>query len=265
MTEMTPLDRSHGEMASKPDDDAARLAFYQSLAASELFLMLETEASDQNDHVTPETFDLDGTNYVLVFDREERLSEFAGRITPYVAVSGRTVVGMLAVQEIGLGVNLDVAPSAILLPPAAITWLHDTLGHAPDEVDEAIAAVHPPVGLPEELIAALDGKLATAMGLATSAYLAGVTYASGAKGHLLGFVDAIPEAESALTQAAAEALTFSGIEAGAMDISFFRASDKIVSSLDRHGLRFELPQLQQSVTQGPSAPGMDPSKPSKLK
>ncbi len=70
------------------------------------------------------------------------------------------------------------------------------------------------------LLTALDQKLATATGLAKSAYLVGVTYDTGAKGHLLGFVNAVEAAQGALAKAVSEALTFSGIEAGAWMLGF---------------------------------------------
>jgi hypothetical protein len=228
-------------------------------------MMLAEDPDDYGDNVTPELVEAQGARFVLVFDREERLSTFAGAATPYVALSGRAIVGMLAGQDIGLGVNLEVAPSGILLPEEAVSWLHDTLGHAPDEVEARIAQVFPPAGLPEQLIEALDAKLASALGLAQSAYLVAVAFDTGARGHLLGFVGAVPEAQGALTQVAAEALTFSGIEAGAMDVGFFPPDAALVGKMSRVGLRFDLPQLQAVVTQTGPAPGMDPAKPPKLK
>ena len=265
MTDLTPLDVAHSTMLSDAEDDAARLRFYERLADSELFLMLKAEVTRDAENVEPEVFPLDNVSYVLVFDREERLAAFAGQITPYVALSGRTIAAMLSGQNIGLGVNLDVAPSSIMLPPQAVRWLNDTLGNAPDEIEAAIAEVAPPSGLPERLIEALDAKLATAMGLASAAYLVAVTYTTGARGHMLAFVGAVPDAQAALAQAASEALTFSGIEAGAMDVSFIKSSDPIAAKLDKVGLRFDLPQLQKPVTQTTQAPGMDPAKPPKLK
>ena len=261
----TLLDRAHADMEAAPDDDTARLRFYEHLAASELFMMLASDLEAGSDTVTPDLFQHDGAQYVLVFDREDRLSTFAGEATSYVALSGRAIVEMLAGQGIGLGVNLEVAPSSILLPDGAITWLHDTLGHVPDTVEERISELLAPTGLPEQLIEALDTRLATAMGLAQAAYLAAVAFDNGTRGHLLAFVGSIPEAESALTQVASEALTFSGLEAGTMDIGFFDANAPIVESLQRVGLRFDLPQLQQTVTQDRPAPGMDPANPPKLK
>ncbi len=265
MTDLTPLDKAHALMIADEKNDQARLGFYERLAESELFLMLAEDLNAADDAVSPEIFELEGVKYVLVFDREERLASFAGQVTPYIAVSGRTIAGMLAGQGIGLGVNLDVAPSSILLADAAVDWLHQTLGNAPDEVEEKVAELSPPKGLPETLIKALDTKLATAMGLASCAYLVGVRFAGGRNSHMLGFVDALPQAEGALASAAAEALTFSGIEAGAMDVAFFLSSDPVAARMERVGLRFDLPQLQHSVTQMRPPPGSDPENPPKLK
>ena len=265
MTLTTALDDAHAAMEGAPEDDAARLHFYERFATSEMFLMLQSDPDEADEQVTPEVFNFGDDSYVLVFDREERLTAFTGRSTPYVALSGRAIAGMVAGQGIGLGVNLEVAPSSILLPPEAVDWLNATLQNAPDETEARISELSAPAGLPETFVTALDGRLAAAMGLAHCAYLVGVTYDTGARGHLLGFVGAVPEAKAALTQAVAEALTFSGIEAGALDISFFRSSDPVTQRMERVGLRFDLPQLQETVTQARPAPGSDPQNPPKLK
>jgi hypothetical protein len=262
MSEMTPLDMAHAAMEADPNDDGARLAFYERLADAELYLLLESEAEGED--VTPQTFDAGVQEIVLVFDRAERLTAFTGEAAPYVAVSGRVIAQMLDGQSLGMGLNLEVAPSSFLLPAEGVEWLAETLGHAPDEVEAHIEEVAAPKGLPENLIAAIDTKLATATGLALSAYLVAVTYQGGAKGHMLAFVGAQPGAEDALAGAAGEALTFSGIEAGAMDVGFFDGDDPITPRLSRVGLRFDLPQ-PADVTLERAAPGSDPEKPPILK
>lgn len=259
MTETTPLDTAHAAMQAAPMDDAARLRFYERLGDSELFLLLTQEA--EGDDISPELFDLDEGRFLLAFDREERLSRFAGRAAPYAAMSGRILARMLAGQQLGLAVNVEVAPSSILIPADAIAWLDRTLGHAPDQIEARIDALHPPSGLPETLLTALDTKLATARGLASFAYLVGVTYHGGRRGHMLAFVDALEGAESALAKAASEALTFSGVEAGAMDVGFFAPSDPIATILAAQGLRFDLPQPVQEETVPRIAPGSDPDCP----
>jgi hypothetical protein len=147
----------------------------------------------------------------------------------------------------------------------AVGWLHETLHNAPDQVEAAIEELLPPAVLPEVLLTALDSKLATAAGLAASAYLVSLRYQGGGQGHLLGFVDAKPEAEGALAKAVGEALTFSGIEAGALDVGFFAASDPMSARLARVGLRFDLPQPNEPKTYQPRIPGGDPESPPILK
>jgi hypothetical protein len=263
MSETTPLDQAHAAMQAAPEDDGARLRFYERLADSELFMMLSGEP--EGDRISPELFETPEGRFVLVFDREERLAQFAGRVVPYAGLAGRGIVEMLAGQQIGLGVNLEVAPSSTLLAADAVGWLHETLQNAPDQVEALIEELLPPAGLPEVLLTALDSKLATAAGLAASAYLVSLRYQGGGQGHLLGFIDATPEAEGALANAVGEALTFSGIEAGALDVGFFSASDPMAARLARVGLRFDLPLPEAPKIYQPRIPGGDPENPPILK
>ena len=256
----TPLDKAHAAMMAAEQDDTLRLRFYERVADVELFLLLEGEPD--GDQVTPALLD---DEYVLVFDRAERLAAYVGDTAPYVALSGRAIAGMLQGQDLGMAVNIGVAPSEILLPAGAVAWLRDTLAHEAGEVEARIERVLPPKGLPETLIASIDAKLATATTMAAGAYLVGVEYHGGGRGHLLAFIGAIPRAQDALVRAASEALTFSGVEAGAMDVGFFAPTDPTVEKLAKVGLRFDLPQgegLQQTPRM---PPGMDPAKPPKLK
>lgn len=260
MDSETPLDQAHEAMQAAPDDATARLRFYERLADSELVVLLTEEA--RGDALNPELFELPDARYVLVFDSEDRLSRFVGGVAPYAALSGRVVVRLLAEQGIGLALNLEVASSSILLPPDAVAWLARTLDNPPDEAEARISALAPPAGLPESLLSALDAKLGSAAGLAETAYLVQASYADGGQNHLLTFVGARDGADGALAKAVAEALTFTGLEAGALDVSFAAVGDAIVPRLARHGLRFDLPQpAAQEGPAGPVAPGRDPNAP----
>lgn len=262
MTETTPIDAALTAMESTPDDDRLRLRFYERLADSELFLALAGEPG--GDEISPRIFPVEDDSYVLVFDREERLAEFAEGSAPYAVLSGRGLAAMLAGQGIGLAVNPG-AQASILIPAEAVAWLAATLAEAPAEIEEKPEEIQAPAGLPEVLITALDTKLATATGLAKLAYLCGVTYAGGRRSHLLAFVDPVPGAEPALARAAGEALTFSGIEAGVMDVGFFRASDPVCAALAKTGLRFDLPEPARPEQVPGAAPGTDPESPPKLR
>lgn len=258
MTEETPLDRAHAAMAAAPDEDAARLRFYERLAEAELFMLLRRDA--EGAQITPEIFEIDDASFVLVFDLENRLTGFTGRAVPYAALSGRAIAAMLAAEGLGLALNIDVAPSAFLLPPPGVAWLAQILADQPGVVEQPIARVFAPGGLPEVLLPALDAKLATAAGMAEMAYLVGVEYESGVRGHLLGLLGTAPGAEAALAQAVAEALRFSGLEAATLDVGFFEPSDALAAALAREGLRFDLPVARRPKTQH-APPGSTPDKP----
>ena len=249
----SPLDVAHEGI----ETDAGRLRFHERLADCELFMLLAEETME------PQVFDLEDGPVVLVFDRETRLTDFTGEPSSYAALSGRSVAGLLAGRGIGLGVNLGVAPSSILIPAEAVDWLARTLAHAPSEASERAEEVRPPGDLPPALLEALDAKLPSAAGLARSAYLAGVTYEGGRRSHLLAFVDAVAGAEEALARAAGEALTFSGLEMGEIDVAFLRASDPLAARLARVGLRLDLPGRE--APRSPGAPGMDPERPPRLR
>ncbi|SEM22661.1 SseB protein N-terminal domain-containing protein [Roseovarius azorensis] len=261
MTDLTRLDVAHAEMEATPDDASARLRFYETLAASELYLLLKSEV--EGDRIDPDLFELSDHSYVLVFDREDRLGVFAGRAVPYAALSGRMIASLLAGQGVGLGVNLDGAPSSILIPPEAVDWLSETLGQEPSEIEARPEKFTAPRGLPENFMLALDARLASAAGLARLAYLVGVTYEGGARGHMLGFVDAVPGARAALARAVSEVLIFSELEAAALDVAFLSADDPAAARLAAAGLRFDLPQ--PAAPEPRAATGMDPDRPPRLR
>lgn len=258
---LTPLDAAHAAVSADPENESLRLRFFERLADGEMVILLEREAVGES--LEPKVFELEDGPVVLVFDREERLASFSGGIAPYAALPGRVIAGLLKGQGIGLGVNLGVAPSSMLLPPEAMDWLAETLEEAPEEVEaQPVEFLAPRV--PESLVSALDAKLAKAGGLATSAVLAGVVYAGGRRGHMLAFLDAGEGAETALARAMGEALVFSGIEAGELDVAFLRTGEAAAEAIGRVGLRFDLPAPEVAQL-APAAPGMDPSRPPKLR
>ena len=257
----TDIDQAHNMMMAAPDDDVARLRFYELLADSELFLLLSGEPDE--DQIRPEIFDIEDGQYALVFDREIRLADFVGRAAPYAAIPGRGLAKMLTGQGIGLALNLEVASSAMLIPAAAVDWLVGTLSHRPQEKEARLSEINAPTGLPEDVLTGLGRKLAMMAGMARWAYLATATYDNGASGSVLVFVDAVSAAKDALANAVGEALRFSGIEAGVIDVIFLQSSDPMVAKLSKVGLRFDLPE--RAETAPVSAPGSDPEKPPRLR
>lgn len=262
MTEITPLDVAHAAMQAAPQDDTLRLRFFETLASTELFLLLTEEA--QGDSISPEIFEISDNSFVLIFDREDRLAGFVGRAAPYAALPGRAIAGLLAGQSIGLGLNLEAAPSSMLLPPEAVDWLAETLAHAPQAAQGRPRQFHAPNDVPEALSTALNAKLSSAAGLAQAAYLVGVTYDDDRKTHLLAFAGAKQGSEHALAGAVNQALTFSGIEAGALDVVFLAQDDPTLARLIPLAREFELPAPKTAPSHrqdAPAAPGSDPDKP----
>ena len=257
---MTPLDQAHAAMQAS-DAEPDRLRFFERLADAELFLLLEAEP--EGEVIEPMVFDTGDAKLLVAFDREDRLTGFTGTISPYAALSGRAIAEMIAGSGYGLGVNLDAGDGAIVMPAEAMDWLHETLSDLPQAIEERPLEIAAPKGLPEVLLQALDTKLALAEGLASAAFLVSVIYAPARPGHLLAFIGSTPYAEDALAKAVSEALVFSGLEAGELDVAFFSPDDPIVERLAKVGLRFDLPEPVAALH--PIAPGSDPDKPPKLK
>jgi hypothetical protein len=263
---MTELDQAYAAMQA---DEAAGLRFYQLLADATLYLLLEAEAAGEV--VSPKVIALEAGDVLLAFDREERLAAFAGGPGAYAALPGRIIAQQMVAQGgLSLGLNIGTgAASEVLLPPEAMVWLCEMLGAGPEAGEARPEMFTPAQGLPAALITALEQAMVAASGLAAAGLLAGVRYAGGQVGHVFAFVNALPSAEAALARAVSEALVFSGIEAGQLDVTFLHEGDAALDVLARVARVFEVPErLPERVVEpvrGPAAPGMDPGVPPKLR
>ena len=257
----TPLDLAFVAMQADEADDGARLRYYGALANAELCLLLDKEAGTTS--LSPKVYDLEGGPFVLVFEGEERLAGFVGTVAPCAHLAGRVIAGLLAGKRIGLAINLE-GQSSLLIPADAVDWLDGVLTQAPDVVDAVPETVAAPGALPAALLHSLAANLAMAAGQADAAYLAAVTYQTGRRGHILAFAGARVRAESALVRATGEALVFSGLDAGEVDVAFLAAGDAMMAALARVALRFDMGVVGvEPVVQ--AAPGSDLDKPPKLR
>lgn len=257
----TVLDGAFRAMEAAGGETGPRLKFYERLADAALFVLLDGEATEGR--MRPRVFPLADGPLVLAFDREDRLAAFADDIADHAEMSGRVLVPMLAEAGLGLGLNLGVAPSEIVLPEEALRWLAEMLTARPAPVEDLPDALTTPVGVPPALLEALDAKLPGLAGLADHAVLAGAVQRGGAQALVLAFVGAVPGAEPALARAAGEALIFTGLEEGALDVTFAGARSTAAERLARLGIRFDLPQ--RAVESAPKAPGSDPDRPPRLR
>ena len=268
----TPLDRAHAAMLRDMDDDAARLGFYGRLADSELFLLLEQEP-DGRGSITPEVLDLEGDRFALVFDSEERLSAFAETIAPYAALPGRAIAAMLAGRnagqapdrQIGLGLNLGVAPSSILIPAEAMDWMHAALTATPEAGHARPTGFFAPEPAPA-LTRALGERLAALGGSDARAWLVEADFDDGSRALTL-VLSGAPEAEQErLARAVREAALFSGSDLAALTTLFVRAGSNAARDIARVGMEIDLPARKpKSVPAPPAPPGSDPNAPPKLR
>lgn len=251
----TALERA-GRAAGQSDAD--RLRFYEALADTMLFVLLE--GAPEGDNISPQVLSVENDQLALVFDSELRLADFAGEAA-YAEIPGRVLAQMLGQADLGLMLNAGGAADPLVLQSASLRWLTSTLeGLEAEQIETRIERLLPPGDLPEKLLTALDGKLARAAGLARCAYLCATRDNTGGVGHLLAIIGANHDAEPALVGAVNEALSFSGIEAAVLDVGFFAPDHPICARLEPVALRFD---LTREVPE-PAAPGSDPARPPRL-
>ncbi|QDL90786.1 SseB family protein [Paroceanicella profunda] len=263
----TALDAAHAAMEAAPEDVAARMRFYERLAGAELFLLLDAEPAEGATTLSPMILPTGEGDVALVFDTEERMAGFVDAPTPFAALSGRRLAALLAQRDITLGLNLGVAPSAILLPPEALGWMGEVLGA---EISEE-SLVPERIGRPkviEARVIALDERLAGLAGIVGGAWLANAVYPGGAEAPVLALTDVPEGARGAVAEALAETHRLSGPDTAVLDIVFLDAQSPVLAAFRRHGIGFELPEPQPEPEMKPipgAAPGMDPSKPPRLR
>lgn len=262
MSMLTALDNAHAALLAGGEAEARR--FYRLLADAPLCLLLAEEP--QGEAITPQVFHLSDGPVILAFDSEERLADFQEGPAPYAVLPGRVIAGQMAGQGLWLGLNLGSgAPSETLLPPEAIAHLLDLLDVAPNLTEGKAHSFSPPT-IPAALDETLRFALAGASGLAGGAVLAGVTYDTGAKGHILAFAGAAEGAEPALARAVAEALSFAGLEAAALDVVFLAPEDPSLRAIARVGRGYDIPApAVAEAPPAPAPPGSDPSRPPRLR
>ncbi|MBS0565030.1 MAG: SseB family protein [Proteobacteria bacterium] len=261
----TPLDAAHAAMTAAPDDDAARLHYYQSLAATELCLLLAREPSD--DLLDPQVLETGDGPLILAFDGEERLAASSDRPLPYAALPGRAILALMAGRGLSLGVNLGGSGAAFLMPPATVDWLAARLAEAPVARPGAPSGWSAPEG-GAPLARHLARALAGAGALAARAWLVTAHRAGGDGSPALVIEDAGAGTETVLAKAAAEALALSGHAEGRADVLFLTGAEIAASGLLPHALAVPLSRPAppaDPMPAAPAAPGSDPDRPPHLR
>lgn len=288
MTESSDLSRALRAMNAPGAGEDAALQFYHILAQTPLVLMLDREVdvdsgpnsgpNSGHDTVIPRLFDLPSGALVLAFESQDMLGEWAAQQggdwaeIPYAVLPARIIAQQLSRLDltaggrpIALGLNFG-APSQMILPHGAMEWLAQMLEVAPQTLAARISSLAAPQNLPP----ALNAALRRALPAGTAAYLAAVRYDTGAIGHVLAIFDA--QSEAPIARAIAESLSFSGLEAGAVDVTFAASNSPLAAQMRSAGVDFSapapIPSPSSDRSESPfpaAAPGLDPARPPKLR
>ncbi|MDF2233288.1 SseB family protein [Albimonas sp. CAU 1670] len=266
----TPLDRA----MRLAGGDVADGRVVDALLNARLCLLLK-EAPGEDGALSPLMLELEAGPTALAFDDEARLAAFGGG-EDYAEVPGRALIGMLAGQGVNLAVNPGVAPSELFHGAEALDWMAQVSAAEAQGAEGRIEALSAPRGASEALISALDVKLAALGAWLSEAWL--VTAAT-PEGPRLALALAeretgAPQAGRAL-EAAAEARRRAVVLAvsesarladpeTSLEVFFAPADAPALAAARRTGLGFEIPEPEAPAVPG-AAPGMDPSRPPKLR
>ncbi|WP_424931043.1 SseB family protein [Amaricoccus macauensis] len=263
MTE-TAIDAAFNATQADPDDTGLYMRLLERIMDAELFLLLAEEP--ERDHIEPHLFEMDEGQFILAFDRGERLAEFLDEPSPYIALPGRRLVEMISTQQVGLALNLGVAPSEMLLPPEAVRWMAQ-LGEGDPELHEArITGIAMPRHLPSGLMASLDPKLAALSSVIDQAHLVEAEFSENDNALLLVLFGVPEGARKDVAAAIGEAVRFSGVEHARLDVTFLDNDAPSRAQIEAVSVRIELPDDRTNHhPQAPVEPGSDPDKPPRLR
>lgn len=262
--EETPLDRAHLEMEAAGDAPGPRLRFFERLLDAELHVLLAAESPP--DRLDLQVLDIDEGRVVLAFDRDERMAAFLDAPAPYAALSGRRLAALLAGQGVGIALNAAGAPSTELLDATTVDWLAAMAGGDPTEEAARPVAVTAPAGADPGLIEGLGAKLAAMADALDAAWLATLRFGDGTERLALAIAGAAGPAEAGIASAIAEAVRFSGLDDGGLDVTFVAAGTPARAAFARNGLAFDIPAAHApEPTRAPAPPGSDPDRPPRLR
>lgn len=263
----TALDRAWALAADDASGEGGMSRFYDVFAATELFLLIDPASLAGDNVPQPMLFPVDDTDTALVFDTEARLAEFMEDGASHLTLSGRAVIEMFAGKGVQLGVNLGEAPSATILPVDAVAWAAAALRQPIEATLDERVRLTLPRGVLPTVLTALDAKLAGMGAVAREAWLCGTGGGSGrrSEGLVLCLVMRHPAAEQAAVAALAETARFTGGDRAAFDIAVLGPDDPRLDAARKVGLGFELIDPATQERAAPVAPGMDKSKPPRLR
>ena len=256
----TPLDAAGRAWKADPDAATPWRTFLHVLADTELFVALTEEPRDAT--ISPEMFTTDAGALLLAADREDRLTAFLRRPTPYAALPGRILAQLAAGQGVGVMLNPGIAASEHILDADVLGWLASTL--AGTALQQAhIARSARPGAVPEALSLALERALMGAADQLDAAWLLTSGDTEEATGWLIALVGADPAHEPALAKSLADAVRLTA-ENIRCDVTFCAPGTPAALRAETLGVRLALPEPAERNGFAPNI-GLDPERPPKLR
>ncbi|MCF6177860.1 MAG: SseB family protein [Geopsychrobacter sp.] len=128
---MTELDTAFDALRTAPDDREAQSGFYDLFLNSSFFvptvqenLSMDEEDGDQETEV-PLIVENNGTDYLVLFDLQQRLNDWAEQEAPFVKLPGHLIAEMTT-PELNWALNIGTDHSK-LFAPDEIDWLKDVV------------------------------------------------------------------------------------------------------------------------------------------
>jgi peptidyl-prolyl cis-trans isomerase C len=134
---MTDLDKAFEALRAKPDDQKAQSGFYDLFLNTLFFvptakemIQVDEEGTEQETEV-PLIIENEGTDYLVFFDQQQRLNDWAEQDAPFVKLPGHLLVEMTT-ADLNWVMNLGTdhfKPFA----PDEIAWLKEVVAHCKAE------------------------------------------------------------------------------------------------------------------------------------
>lgn len=137
---MTDIDQALAALRVDPDDHKAQSGFYDLFLNSSFFIptadeLIDTDAKGAAEKIeVPLIIEADGIDYLVFFDQQQRLTDWAEKTVPYLRLPGHvlaemTPAGLHWAMNIGTDYNKRFAPDEI-------AWLKDVVARCKAEAGE---------------------------------------------------------------------------------------------------------------------------------
>ena len=138
---MTDIDKAFADLRAKPDDQKSQSGFYDLFLNSLFFvptakemIQIDDDGTEQETEV-PLIIDNEGTDFLVFFDEQQRLNDWAEQEAPFVKLPGHLLTEMTT-DDLHWAMNVGTdhfKPFA----PDEIAWLKDVVAHCKAEDEKA--------------------------------------------------------------------------------------------------------------------------------